>query len=85
MTTRVWDLRYPSASLALLRAHIGAIRSLRFRCHPPPGFALCLGEGDGGVGGNGSRGRQSSEHHISRLRVPLFQCRRPVPCGSRAR
>lgn len=31
-TTRLWDLRYPAASFALLKAHIGAIRSLRFRC-----------------------------------------------------
>lgn len=31
MTTRLWDLRYPAASFALLKAHIGAIRSLRFR------------------------------------------------------
>ncbi len=32
MTTRLWDLRYPSTSFALLKAHIGAIRALRFRC-----------------------------------------------------
>lgn len=32
MTTRLWDLRYPAASFALLKAHIGAIRALRFRC-----------------------------------------------------
>lgn len=32
MTTRLWDLRYPGKSFALLKAHIGAIRSLRFRC-----------------------------------------------------
>lgn len=36
MTTRLWDLRYPAASFALLKAHIGAVRSLRFRCAPPP-------------------------------------------------
>jgi hypothetical protein len=45
MTTRVWDLRYPSASLALLRAHIGAIRSLRFRCHPLARLCTLLGRG----------------------------------------
>ena len=32
MTTRLWDLRYPAAAFAVLKAHIGAIRSLRFRC-----------------------------------------------------
>lgn len=37
MTTRLWDLRYPASSFALLKAHIGAIRALRFRC------ALLLG------------------------------------------
>ena len=35
MSTRLWDLRYPAASFALLKANIGAIRSLRFRCGPP--------------------------------------------------
>ena len=30
MTTRLWDLRMPSRSFALLKAHIGAIRALRF-------------------------------------------------------
>ena len=32
MTTRLWDLRYPATSFAVLKAHIGAIRALRFRC-----------------------------------------------------
>ena len=32
MTTRLWDLRYPATAFAVLKAHIGAIRSLRFRC-----------------------------------------------------
>jgi WD40 repeat protein len=30
MTTRLWDIRYPARSFALLKAHIGAVRSLRF-------------------------------------------------------
>ena len=29
-TARVWDVRYPSSSLALLRGRMGAVRSLRF-------------------------------------------------------
>ena len=30
MSTRLWDLRWPAASFALLRGQIGAVRSLRF-------------------------------------------------------
>ncbi|KAI3424072.1 hypothetical protein D9Q98_009435 [Chlorella vulgaris] len=30
MTTRLWDIRYPARSFALLQANISAIRSLRF-------------------------------------------------------
>ncbi|KAL4459152.1 hypothetical protein ABPG75_014017 [Micractinium tetrahymenae] len=41
MTTRLWDLRYPAASFALLKAHIGAIRSLRFS---PDGRFLAAAE-----------------------------------------
>lgn len=43
MTTRLWDLRYPAASLALLKAHIGAVRSLRFRwaCDALPVVCAC--------------------------------------------
>lgn len=41
MTTRLWDLRYPAASFALLKAHIGAVRSLRFS---PDGRFLAVAE-----------------------------------------
>lgn len=41
MTCRLWDLRYPAASFALLKAHIGAIRSLRFS---PDGRFLAAAE-----------------------------------------
>lgn len=40
MTARLWDLRYPAASFALLKAHIGAVRSLRFRYWGPRGLLL---------------------------------------------
>ena len=38
-TTRVWDLRHTARALAVLQAHIGAVRSLRFRC------VRCVGGG----------------------------------------
>ncbi|KAL4427141.1 hypothetical protein ABPG77_001145 [Micractinium sp. CCAP 211/92] len=41
MTARLWDLRYPAASFALLKAHIGAVRSLRFS---PDGRFLAVAE-----------------------------------------
>lgn len=40
MTTRLWDLRYPATSFAVLKAHIGAIRALRFRCALPLGGCM---------------------------------------------
>ncbi|PRW20425.1 putative WD repeat-containing -like [Chlorella sorokiniana] len=41
MTTRLWDLRYPATSFALLKAHIGAVRALRFS---PDGRFLAAAE-----------------------------------------
>jgi len=40
-TTRLYDLRQPSQSFALLKAHIGAVRSLRFS---PDGAFLAVAE-----------------------------------------
>jgi hypothetical protein len=50
MTTRLWDLRYPATSFALLKAHIGAVRALRFRCaccwaSDCPDFSHCTRHG----------------------------------------
>ena len=41
LTTRVYDLRYTKGPLALLQAHIGAVRSLRFS---PDGRYLAMAE-----------------------------------------
>ncbi|KAK9804828.1 hypothetical protein WJX72_007603 [[Myrmecia] bisecta] len=41
VTTRLWDVRYPGRSLAVLKGCMGAIRSLRFS---PDGRFLCMTE-----------------------------------------
>ena len=40
-TTRLWDVRNTSRSFATLRAHMGAVRSLRFS---PDGSVLAVAE-----------------------------------------
>ena len=40
-TTRLWDVRHTARSLALLRSHMGAVRSLRFS---PDGSVLAVAD-----------------------------------------
>ena len=40
-TTRIWDVRYLGSSVATLKAHMGAVRSLRFS---PDGSVLAAAE-----------------------------------------
>ena len=40
-TTRIWDVRYLKSSVATLKAHMGAVRSLRFS---PDGSVLAAAE-----------------------------------------
>jgi len=40
-TTRIWDVRYLRSSVATLKAHMGAVRSLRFS---PDGSVLAAAE-----------------------------------------
>ena len=40
-TTRIWDVRYMGSSVATLKAHMGAVRSLRFS---PDGSVLAAAE-----------------------------------------